>query len=155
MHKVDGQWNMAVWSRVTRLGSMYVSCDCHTVRVCVCICVGGHGILHEVQLKVHMSPCVVKNFSENSKHLLSMVWSWASGLKFTFFRCQRKLPCLNEMFIVFRFCVTALLSVVFPSAFTFPGFEVLPPKGKVVLAHQNPSVLTPFYVRVERSGIRF
>ena len=73
MHKVDGQWNMAVWSRVTRLWSMYVSCDCHTVRVCVCICVGGHGILHEVQLKVHMSPCVVKNFSENSKHLLSMV----------------------------------------------------------------------------------
>lgn len=41
MHKVDGQWNMAVWSRVTRLGSMYVSCDCHTVCVCVCVYVLG------------------------------------------------------------------------------------------------------------------
>lgn len=73
MRKVDGQWNMAVWRGVTRLGSMYVSCDCQTVCVCVCVCVGGHGILHEVKLKVHTSPCVVKNFSENSKHLLPTV----------------------------------------------------------------------------------
>lgn len=32
---------MAVWRGVTRLGSMYVSCDCQTVCVCVCLCVGG------------------------------------------------------------------------------------------------------------------
>ena len=39
MGKVDGQWNMAVWRGVMRLGSMYVSCDCQTVCVCVYMCV--------------------------------------------------------------------------------------------------------------------
>lgn len=99
-----------------------------------CVCMfWGHGILHEVRLKVDMSPYVVKNFSENSKHLLPTVWSWVSGLRFTFFRYQRKIPCLNEMFIGSRSCLMSFLSVVFPSAFTFPDCEVLLPKGKVVL----------------------
>lgn len=120
---------MAVWRGVTRLGSVCVSCDGQTV----CVCFWGHGILHEVRLKVDMSPYVVKNFSENSKHLLPTVWSWVSGLRFTFFRYQRKLPCLNEMFIGSRSCLMSFLSMVFPSAFTFPDCEVLLPKGKVVL----------------------
>lgn len=53
---------MAVWRGVTRLGSMYVSCDCQTVCVCMCVCAGGTVSSVKSSWKLIWVPVLSKTF---------------------------------------------------------------------------------------------